>query len=73
MKRQAMRVDAGDPVGVYFGTTGGEIWASTDEGARGARIAAHLPEIYSVEWRRSERRCGCGSPRPCGRTPRRRT
>ena len=32
VKRQAMTVDAGDPVGVYFGTTGGEVWASADEG-----------------------------------------
>ena len=49
VKRQAMTVDDGDPVGVYFGTTSGEIWASTDEGASWTRIAEHLPEIYSVE------------------------
>ena len=28
-----MTVDDGDPVGVYFGTTSGEMWASADEGA----------------------------------------
>jgi photosystem II stability/assembly factor-like uncharacterized protein len=49
VKRQAMTVDAGEPVGVYFGTTSGEIYASRDEGATWSRIAAHLPEIYSVE------------------------
>jgi photosystem II stability/assembly factor-like uncharacterized protein len=49
VKRQAMTVDEGDPVGVYFGTTCGEVWASTDEGTSWTRIAGHLPEIYSVE------------------------
>jgi hypothetical protein len=44
-----MTTDAADPVGVYFGTTSGELWASTDEGASWACIAEHLPEIYSVE------------------------
>ena len=49
VKRQAMCVDRNDPVGVYFGTTSGEIWASTDEGASWRQVAAHLPEIYSLE------------------------
>jgi photosystem II stability/assembly factor-like uncharacterized protein len=49
VKRQAMTVDAADPVGVYFGTTSGEIWGSSDEGASWHLVAAHLPEIYSVE------------------------
>lgn len=49
VKRQAMTVDDRDPVGVYFGTTSGEIWASSDEGATWTCIASHLPEIYSVE------------------------
>jgi hypothetical protein len=49
VKRQAMSVDAHDPVGVYFGTTGGELWASRNEGARWTCIARHLPEIYAVE------------------------
>ena len=34
---------------MYFGTTSGEVWASRDEGAQWSQIAAHLPEIYSVE------------------------
>jgi hypothetical protein len=50
VKRQAMTVDAGDPVGVYFGTTSGEIYASGDEGATWALVASHLPEIYSLEY-----------------------
>ncbi len=49
VKRQAMAADAGDPVGLYFGTTSGELWASRDEGARWTCIARHLPEIYAVE------------------------
>jgi hypothetical protein len=49
VKRQAMAGDARDPVGLYFGTTSGELWASRDEGRRWNCIARHLPEIYSVE------------------------
>jgi hypothetical protein len=44
-----MGADAHDPVGLYFGTTSGELWASTDEGARWRCIARNLPEIYAVE------------------------
>jgi photosystem II stability/assembly factor-like uncharacterized protein len=49
VKRQAMTTDDRDPVGVYFGTTSGEVWASNDEGASWTSILAHLPEVYSVE------------------------
>jgi hypothetical protein len=49
VKRQAMGADAHDPLGLYFGTTSGELWASTDEGARWRCIARNLPEIYAVE------------------------
>jgi hypothetical protein len=49
VKRQAMCADGGDPVGLYFGTTGGELWASRDEGAQWKCIARGLPEIYAVE------------------------
>ena len=49
VKRQAMCGDAGTPVGLYFGTTSGELWASTDEGEHWQNIARHLPEIYAVE------------------------
>jgi photosystem II stability/assembly factor-like uncharacterized protein len=50
VKRQAMTVDDRDPVGVYFGTTGGEVWGSADEGETWAPIVRHLPEIFSVEF-----------------------
>jgi len=49
VKRQAMTHDAHNPVGLYVGTTQGEIWASRNEGAAWICIARHLPEIYSVE------------------------
>ncbi len=47
--RQAMTADACDPVGLYFGTTGGEIWSSTNEGEKWSCIARHLPHVYAVE------------------------
>jgi photosystem II stability/assembly factor-like uncharacterized protein len=49
VKRQAMCADDHDPVGLYFGTTGGEVWASFDEGANWHCLVLHLPHIYSVE------------------------
>jgi hypothetical protein len=49
VKRQAMTADASDPVGLYFGTTSGELWMSRNEGSQWACIARHLPEIYAVE------------------------
>ncbi|MBI1397794.1 MAG: glycosyl hydrolase [Betaproteobacteria bacterium] len=49
IKRQAMSVDTGSPVGLYFGTTSGELWASPDEGEQWTCIARNLPEIYAVE------------------------
>jgi photosystem II stability/assembly factor-like uncharacterized protein len=49
VKRQAMTGDAQDPVGLYFGTTSGELWMSRNEGQGWACIARHLPEIYAVE------------------------
>jgi photosystem II stability/assembly factor-like uncharacterized protein len=49
VKRQAMTADAHDPVGLYFGTTSGELWMSRDEGRQWEPIARHLPEIYAVE------------------------
>lgn len=49
VKRQSMTADAHDPVGIYFGTTNGEVWGSRDEGKRWKCIARNLPHIYSVE------------------------
>ena len=48
VKRQAFCADRADPLGLYLGTTGGEVWMSDDEGQGWRQIAAHLPEIYSV-------------------------
>jgi photosystem II stability/assembly factor-like uncharacterized protein len=47
--RQAMATDRMDRAGVYFGTSGGELYGSADEGDSWACIARHLPPIYSVE------------------------
>jgi hypothetical protein len=47
--RQAMTADAHEPVGIYFGTTCGEVWASTNEGEKWNCIIRHLPQIYAVE------------------------
>ncbi len=46
--RDAAATDTADPVGVYFGTRGGEVYASADEGETFARIAAHLPDVLCV-------------------------
>ncbi|HXL83591.1 MAG TPA: glycosyl hydrolase, partial [Casimicrobiaceae bacterium] len=46
---QAMTADQGSPVGVYFGTSSGEIWGSRDEGRTWKCLAAHLPHVYAVE------------------------
>jgi photosystem II stability/assembly factor-like uncharacterized protein len=47
--RQAMATDPLTPAGVYFGTTGGAVYGSADEGGNWACIAQHLPAITSVE------------------------
>jgi hypothetical protein len=49
VKRQAMAADRAETVGLYFGTTSGEVWASADEGGNWNSIVRHLPEIYAVE------------------------
>ena len=50
VKRQAMTTDTAASVGVYFATTSGEVWASIDEGSSWQCIAAHLPDVYSLEF-----------------------
>jgi hypothetical protein len=47
--RQAMARDERDPVGVYFGSNSGSVFASVDEGESWQEIARHLPTILSVE------------------------
>lgn len=49
VKRQAMSADAQKQIGLYLGTTGGELWMSRNEGKKWECIARHLPEIYAVE------------------------
>lgn len=49
VKRQAMCADDCDEVGLYFGTTSGEVWASFNEGRDWHCLIQHLPHIYSVE------------------------
>jgi photosystem II stability/assembly factor-like uncharacterized protein len=46
--RQAMCADDQKRVGLYFGTTNGEVWASANAGESWNCIARHLPEIFSV-------------------------
>lgn len=46
--RQAMTSDSLDPCGVYFGTAGGQVFASADEGASWEAAAEYLPPIQSV-------------------------
>ncbi len=47
--RDAMDVYGLDPRGVYFGTTGGQVYASADGGEHWSAIAEHLPAVSSVE------------------------
>lgn len=47
--RQAMATDRQEPAGVYFGTSGGALFSSADEGDNWAMVAEHLPAVLSVE------------------------
>jgi photosystem II stability/assembly factor-like uncharacterized protein len=47
--REAMCVDQLDPCGVYFGTTGGQVYCSPDGGDRWQPITRDLPAVLSVE------------------------
>ncbi|MBS1911336.1 MAG: exo-alpha-sialidase [Bacteroidetes bacterium] len=47
--REAMAVDQLDPCGIYFGTTGGQVYASSDSGDTWAPIVRDLPAVLSVE------------------------
>jgi len=47
--RDASSVDALDPCGVYFGTTGGQVYASADAGDSWTPIVRDLPAVLSVE------------------------
>ena len=47
--REAMAVDSLDSCGIYFGTTGGQVYASADSGDTWAPIVRDLPAVLSVE------------------------
>jgi photosystem II stability/assembly factor-like uncharacterized protein len=47
--RDAMAVDTLDSCGIYFGTTGGQVYASADAGESWAPIVRDLPAVLSVE------------------------
>jgi len=47
--RDAMAVDTLDKCGVYFGTTGGQVYVSADAGDSWAPIVRDLPAVLSVE------------------------
>ena len=47
--RDAMSVDTLDPCGVYFGTSGGQVYASADAGDTWTPIVRDLPPVVSVE------------------------
>ena len=47
--RDAMAVDSLDPCGVYFGTTGGQVYVSPDGGDHWTAMVRDLPSVLSVE------------------------
>jgi hypothetical protein len=47
--RDAMAVDSLDSCGIYFGTTGGQVYRSADSGDTWAPIVRDLPPVLSVE------------------------
>jgi photosystem II stability/assembly factor-like uncharacterized protein len=47
--RDAMAVDSLDPCGIYFGTTGGHVYVSANNGDSWSAIVRDLPAVLSVE------------------------
>ena len=47
--RDAMAVDSLDPCGIYFGTSGGQVYGSADAGDNWTPIVRDLPAVLSVE------------------------
>ena len=47
--RDAMSVDSLQPCGLYFGTTGGQVYGSADDGDSWTPIVRDLPAVLSVE------------------------
>ena len=46
--RDAAAADTADPLGVYFGTRAGDVYASSDEGTTFTQLASHLPDVLCV-------------------------
>ncbi len=46
--RDAAAVDTAEPAGLYFGTRGGSVYASADEGGHFAEVLSHLPDVLCV-------------------------
>jgi photosystem II stability/assembly factor-like uncharacterized protein len=64
--RDAMAVDSLDSCGIYFGTTGGQVYVSPDGGDTWAPIVRDLPAVLSVE----VQTLTAGTPvRPGGQVP----
>src|SRR5664279_6310132 len=65
--RDAMAVDSLDDCGIYFGTSGGQVYASADTGDTWTAIVRDLPAVLSVESRRChDPRGPAGAPSPTG-------
>ena len=47
--REALAVDSLDKCGVYFGTSGGQVYCSADSGNSWSAIVRDLPYVLSVE------------------------
>jgi photosystem II stability/assembly factor-like uncharacterized protein len=47
--REAMAIDTLDSCGIYFGTTGGQVYVSADSGDSWTPIVRDLPAVLSVE------------------------
>jgi photosystem II stability/assembly factor-like uncharacterized protein len=47
--RDATSVDTLDPCGIYFGTTGGQVYVSPDAGENWSAIVHDLPAVVSIE------------------------
>jgi photosystem II stability/assembly factor-like uncharacterized protein len=46
--RQAFAHDGGNPLGLYFGATSGEVFGSADAGATWSRVAGEIAPVLSV-------------------------
>ncbi len=49
LRRRDAAVDTLEPCGIYFGTTGGQVYGSSDDGDNWVPIVRDLPRVLSVE------------------------